>query len=126
MPKRKDLTDGEVNDIPNTGYYLNERKCPVCGKIFVPAPFHVFVEDHKTFCKWSCLCEYRRKKATKAEKRRVTHKHRRRYTKELKAEVMRMITEKRKTMKDVAAEFGLNYHTVNSWAQAYREGRMKL
>lgn len=108
------------------GGNLVERKCPVCGKIFVPAPEHVYIEDQKGFCKWSCLCEYRRRKEEAKEKRRTTHKHRRRYTKELKAEVMRMITEKRKTTKDVAAEFGLNYHTVNSWAQAYREGRMKL
>jgi len=108
------------------GGNLVERKCPVCGKIFVPAPEHVYIEDQKGFCKWTCLCEYRRRKEEAKEKRRTTHKHRRRYIKELKADVMRMIIEEHKTQKEVADEFGLRYLTVNSWVQAYREGRMKL
>lgn len=31
-----------------------EVKCPRCGKILVPAPYHVY-RDHKGYyCSWSC------------------------------------------------------------------------
>lgn len=43
-------------------------RCKYCKKEFVPAPYHVYRErvqgvPHKyyMFCKWSCLCEFRRK-----------------------------------------------------------------
>ena len=105
---------------------LMGAKCPVCGKEFMPAPYHVYAEDGRTFCKWSCLCEYRRRKETKKQERQKTLKHRRRYSREQRAEVMRMIIEEHKTQKEVADEFGLKYLTVNSWIEAYREGRLKL
>lgn len=106
--------------------YLIERKCANCGKIFCPAPEHVYKDDDKAFCKWSCLCEYRKHKEEAKEKRRVTNKRRRRYTRELRAEVIRMVADEHKTQKEVAEEFGLKYLTVNSWMKAYREGRLKL
>lgn len=46
--------------------YLIERKCANCGKIFCPAPEHVYKDDDKAFCKWSCLCEYRKHKEIEA------------------------------------------------------------
>ena len=108
------------------GGNLVERKCPVCGKIFVPAPEHVYIEDQKGFCKWSCLCEYRKRKEAAKEKRRATHKHRRRFTREQREEILRMIIDDHKTQKEVSEELGIRYMTIASWMQAYREGRLKL
>ena len=31
-------------------YSLIEKKCPCCGRIYVPAPYHVF----KQYCSWTC------------------------------------------------------------------------
>lgn len=100
--------------------------CPVCNKEFMPAPFHAYTEDGKTFCKWTCLCKYRRNKETKKEENRKNLKHRRRYTRELRTEAMRMIIEEHKTQKEVADKFGLKYSTVNHWTQEHREGWRKL
>lgn len=105
---------------------LMSAKCPVCGKKFMPAPYHVYVEDSRTFCTWSCLCEYRRNKETKKQGNQKEFKHRRKYTRELRAEVIWMISEEHKTQKEAAEKFGLKYLTVNSWMKAYREGRLKL
>ena len=41
---------------------LIEKKCPVCGKIFVPAPFHVYFRGDDVMCSWGCLNEYLRRK----------------------------------------------------------------
>ena len=44
---------------------LQECKCYKCGKVFVPAPFHVYKDDHKIFCKWSCYYSYLKEKEQK-------------------------------------------------------------
>ena len=110
----------------NESGHLIERKCPVCGKIFVPAPEHVYIEDKKGFCKWSCLCDYRKKKEATKEKRRAAYKHRRKHTQEQRIEAIRKCLEERKDERVVAAELGINYLTVRSWMQAHREGVLKL
>lgn len=33
---------------------LVDRKCACCGKIFCPAPYHVFKVGAKYYCSWSC------------------------------------------------------------------------
>lgn len=51
-------------------------RCKYCGKNFIPAPYHVYrhpvkgAPGHKyyMFCKWSCLCEFRRNKKRKIKK----------------------------------------------------------
>lgn len=46
-----------------------EKKCPICGKTFVPAPFHVYKANGRLVCTWSCVCQYEReKKATRKRK----------------------------------------------------------
>ena len=38
--------------------------CPVCGKKFVPSPYHVYKTDNSRLrvCSWSCLCKSREKR----------------------------------------------------------------
>lgn len=33
---------------------MTEMKCACCGKIFVPAPYHVYRDGSKWFCKYTC------------------------------------------------------------------------
>lgn len=33
---------------------LIEICCPKCGKIFVPAPQHIYKDNGKTYCSWTC------------------------------------------------------------------------
>ena len=46
---------------------LNGKKCAVCGKIFYPAPMHVYKRYFgskyhiKWFCKYSCMLEWDRR-----------------------------------------------------------------
>ena len=39
--------------------FIKEAKCPVCGKTFIPAPYHAYRDKrcHKRVCSWSCVCE---------------------------------------------------------------------
>ena len=34
--------------------FVVEKKCATCGKVFVPAPHHVFTKGGKWYCKWTC------------------------------------------------------------------------
>lgn len=36
------------------GALLPEKKCPKCGKIFIPAPMHIYHEYSKYYCSWTC------------------------------------------------------------------------
>lgn len=42
------------------------NKCPVCGKQFEPAPYHVYKiyvkYSHKLVCSWHCVREWEKKK----------------------------------------------------------------
>lgn len=31
-----------------------EKHCKKCGKLFIPAPEHIYREGSKFYCKWSC------------------------------------------------------------------------
>ena len=31
-----------------------ERVCDKCGKVFCPAPYHVYKEGNKIYCTWTC------------------------------------------------------------------------
>lgn len=44
---------------------FRQRKCPVCGEKFIPAPQHVYKERHAPYrlvCSWSCVCKSETKK----------------------------------------------------------------
>lgn len=44
-----------------------ERKCPVCGKVFFPAPYHVYKVNDKLACSYSCVVLYRKMIQDKAK-----------------------------------------------------------
>lgn len=70
------------------GAYIT-RKCPVCGKSFIPAPYHVYKvlmhRSNKLVCSWACKVaydkereEYRRRSIERAnEKRRLKRESKR-------------------------------------------------
>lgn len=39
-----------------------EKKCPVCGKIYCPAPLHVYKANKRMVCSYSCVRKYEREK----------------------------------------------------------------
>ena len=45
--------------------YIALSKCPVCGKVYVPAPEHVYKVliggKRKNVCSWHCMRKYERK-----------------------------------------------------------------
>ena len=57
MAKRKNPERDPCNDM--------EVRCYGCGKLFVPAPEHVYKEEGKPVCTWTCLCSLRRRKEQK-------------------------------------------------------------
>lgn len=42
--------------------HIRTTKCEKCGKVFVPAPFHVYKDGSKYYCKWTCF-NHRKDKA---------------------------------------------------------------
>lgn len=50
-------------------YPFKELVCYVCGKTFVPAPFHIYNEERKGklnyICGYNCNCEFNRKNPKK-------------------------------------------------------------
>lgn len=30
------------------------KKCKKCGKIFIPAPMHIYKQGSKWYCSWTC------------------------------------------------------------------------
>lgn len=38
----------------NVRDYIIDRKCDKCGKNFIPAPYHVYVDGAKAYCSWTC------------------------------------------------------------------------
>lgn len=50
------------------GGYLVDTKCAKCGKIFVPAPQHVYRDNGKWYCTWTCY-NHRKDEKKKKEKR---------------------------------------------------------
>ena len=37
-----------------SGFDLEVRTCPICGKTFVPAAMHMYRKKHVLFCSWTC------------------------------------------------------------------------
>lgn len=42
-----------------------ERKCPICGKNFIAAPFHIYRANSRLVCSWGCVRTYEKKKGIK-------------------------------------------------------------
>lgn len=52
---------------------IEECTCPVCGKIFIPAPMHQYKDKHTTnkrVCSWACVRESERRRDAEREKRK--------------------------------------------------------
>lgn len=49
-PSKNDMPDYKRTFFSSAYEYV----CPVCGKSFVPAPYHVYQEQGKPYCSWSC------------------------------------------------------------------------
>lgn len=49
--------------------FLAEKKCAKCGKMFIPAPQHVFKEYGKYYCKWTCYNHRKDKEDKEKEKK---------------------------------------------------------
>ena len=57
MPKDKIYED--------TGY-LDFKKCRKCGKKFIAAPLHIYRDQAKWYCSWTCF-NHRKDKKTDVE-----------------------------------------------------------
>lgn len=33
---------------------LPEKKCRKCGRIFIPAPMHIYKDGSRYYCSWTC------------------------------------------------------------------------
>lgn len=65
------MTRGRPKRRPREGLALPlDKKCPICGKVFVPAPEHIFKRGSKWFDKWSCYNKY----VTEADKNKGRRK----------------------------------------------------
>ena len=53
--------EGERRSKPRVGQIVL-RPCSQCGLEFIPAPLHIYKQDHRIFCSWSCLTRYRKEK----------------------------------------------------------------
>lgn len=49
-------------------YSLRPIQCPICGKIFSPAPYHVYEDNEKLFCTWTCYLRFMETKQRKVIK----------------------------------------------------------
>jgi hypothetical protein len=38
----------------NEKKYMRSAKCKKCGKEFIPAPYHIYRDGSKYYCKWTC------------------------------------------------------------------------
>lgn len=50
------------------GGEMIERICDKCGKIFIPAPQHIFVDEKKIYCSWTCYNHREESKPSKGRK----------------------------------------------------------
>jgi hypothetical protein len=44
-----------------------ERNCSRCGKNFIPAPYHIYVDGESCYCSWTCY-NHRKDKTQKPKK----------------------------------------------------------
>lgn len=70
MPRGiKRTIDYELSEV------IEERTCPVCGKRFVPAPYHCYRRGSKWFCVWSCMLKYDREQEEKKKMKKDRRKN---------------------------------------------------
>ena len=80
-------------------YSLIEKKCPCCGRIYVPAPYHVF----KQYCCWTCYNKsVYGKKPQKATRGRAVNQY------DLEGNYIATF----QTVKKAAAATGISYGTI--------------
>lgn len=46
---------------------IHDHTCPVCGRNFIPAPFHLFRVSEKRVCSWHCQLRGEREGITKSK-----------------------------------------------------------
>lgn len=68
--RRKKTDTGSAN-------ILCEIVCPVCGKVFIPAPLHIYRDKRATsrrVCSWACVCKSERLKEEDRERKAMKRK----------------------------------------------------
>lgn len=55
----KNTLEANINGI------LPEKKCRKCGKIFIPAPLHIYKDKSRWYCSWTCYNHRNDKEAVK-------------------------------------------------------------
>jgi ribosome-binding protein aMBF1 (putative translation factor) len=45
-----------------------EKKCPICGKPFIAAPFHIYKANARLVCSWSCMLKFERETEQKNDR----------------------------------------------------------
>lgn len=53
----------------NFNQILPQKKCRKCGKIFLPAPMHIYHVGSKYYCSWTCYNHRNDLEAKKDDKR---------------------------------------------------------
>lgn len=48
---------------------FKDRVCYECKKKFLPAPYHMFKDGKRWFCKWTCYNSYMKKKELGEERK---------------------------------------------------------
>lgn len=48
--------------------YVHTKKCPICGKTYVPAPYHVYKVGRTPVCSYSCTLPGAKEKHKEAAK----------------------------------------------------------
>ncbi len=98
--------------------YFQTAKCGLCGKAFYPTSEHVYKQDEKRFCSWSCLCAYRRNKEERRKRPGARIKN-----KERDIELAKFYKESGLTMKKVAELRNMSVYAVH---EAIVRGRKYL
>lgn len=52
---------------------LTEKKCAKCGKMFIAQFGHIFRENGKWYCSWTCYNHRKEEKENKKEKSNEQH-----------------------------------------------------
>lgn len=102
---------------------LVEIICPVCGRMFIPAPHHVYCEDYMTFCKWTCLTKYRRDKEKARKDRALTTRH---YTADEKRQAVRLMVNEKKSQNEVSRILHIHPCSLGRWLAEYKAGEMEI
>lgn len=94
-----------------------ERVCPICGKNFLKTPDWRYVEDGVAVCIWSCLCEFRRRKAAKKGK----SPRRRPLDEKLRAEIIDIVINQGHTQQFAKKQLGVGQERVSMVIREYRD-----